>query len=64
MNEDAFQILDCLPYLYKSLQDEEYINFLWETFCANYEKKISIRIYCLPYAFHEFCVFFNMEDKN
>ena len=39
MNEDAFQVLDCLPYLYKSLQDEEYINFLWETFCANYEKE-------------------------
>ena len=39
MNEDSFQILDCLPYLYKSLQDEDYINFLWETFCANYEKE-------------------------
>ena len=39
MNEYAFQILDCLPYINKSLQDEEYINFLWETFCANYEKE-------------------------
>ncbi len=37
MNENAFQILDYLPYLYKSLQDEEYINFLRETVFANYE---------------------------
>jgi len=39
MNEDSFQILDCLPYLYKTTQEGEYINFLWETFCANYEKE-------------------------
>lgn len=39
MNEDAFQILNYLPYLYKTTQEEEYINFLWETFEANYEKE-------------------------
>ncbi len=39
MNEDAFQILDYLPCLYKTTQEEEYINFLWETFEANYEKE-------------------------
>jgi hypothetical protein len=39
MNEDAFQILDCLPYLYKTTQEEEYTNFLWDAFYANYEKE-------------------------
>ena len=39
MNEDAFQILDYLPYLYKTTQEEEYTNFLWDAFYANYEKE-------------------------
>lgn len=39
MNEDAFQILDYLPYQYKTVREEEYINFLWETFEVNYEKE-------------------------
>lgn len=39
MNEDFLQILNYLPYLYKTTQEEEYINFLWETFCVNYEKE-------------------------
>jgi len=37
MNEDSFKILSYLPYLYKTTQEEEYINFLRETFFANYE---------------------------
>lgn len=39
MNEDAFQILNYLPYLYKTTQEEEYINFLWDAFSSNYEKE-------------------------
>jgi hypothetical protein len=39
MNEDAFQILDYLPYQYKTVREEEYINFLWETFEVNSEKE-------------------------
>jgi len=39
MNEDVFKILDYLPYSYKSIQEEEYINFLWDAFYANYEKE-------------------------
>jgi len=39
MNEDAFQILDYLPYLYKTTQEEEYTNFLWDAFYANYKKE-------------------------
>ena len=39
MNEDSFKILNYLPYSYKTTQGAEYINFLWETFCANYEKE-------------------------
>jgi len=39
MNENAFQILNYMPYLYKTVQEEEYINFLWDAFSANYEKE-------------------------
>jgi len=39
MNEDAFKILEYLPYSYKTIQEEEYINFLWDAFYANYEKE-------------------------
>ena len=39
MNEDALQILNCLPYLYKTTQEGEYINFLWDVFYTNYEKE-------------------------
>jgi hypothetical protein len=39
MNEDSFQILNYLPYLYKTTQEEEYINFLWDVFYTNYEKE-------------------------
>ncbi|MBU4511153.1 hypothetical protein KJ830_08925 [bacterium] len=39
MNEDSFKILNHLPYLYKTTQEEEYINFLWDAFYANYEKE-------------------------
>jgi len=39
MNEDSFQILNYLPYLYKTTQEEEYINFLWDAFYTNYEKE-------------------------
>ena len=39
MNEDAFQLLNYMPYLYKTIQEEEYINFLWDAFSTNYEKE-------------------------
>ena len=39
MNEEAFKILNYLPYSYKTIQEEEYINFLWDAFYANYEKE-------------------------
>ena len=39
MNEDSFQILNYLPYLYKTTQEEEYVNFLWDAFYAKYEKE-------------------------
>jgi hypothetical protein len=39
MNEDSFKILNYLPYLYKTTQEGEYINFLWDAFYANYEKE-------------------------
>jgi len=39
MNEDSFKILNYLPYLYKTTQEEEYINFLWDVFYTNYEKE-------------------------
>ena len=38
MKEDAFQILNYMP-LYKTIQEEEYISFLWDAFSANYEKE-------------------------
>jgi len=39
MNEDSFKILNYLPYSYKTTQEGEYINFLWDAFYANYEKE-------------------------
>jgi len=39
MNEDTFQIFNYMPYLHKTFQEEEYINFLWDAFSANYEKE-------------------------
>ena len=39
MNEDSLKISNYLPYLYKTTQEEEYINFLWDAFYANYEKE-------------------------
>jgi len=39
MNEYSFQILNYLLYLYKTTQEEEYINFLWDAFSVNYEKE-------------------------
>jgi len=38
MNEDALQILNYMP-LYETIQEEEYINFLWDAFLTNYEKE-------------------------
>jgi hypothetical protein len=37
MNEDALLIFDYLPLNYKSIQEEEYIQFLWDSFSSNYE---------------------------
>jgi len=39
MNEDSFKIFNYLPCSYKTAQEEEYINFLWDAFYANYEKE-------------------------
>ena len=39
MIDDSFQILNYLSYLYKTTQEEEYINFLWDVFYTNYEKE-------------------------
>jgi len=27
------------PYLYKTTQEKEYVNFLWDAFYVNYEKE-------------------------
>jgi len=35
MNEDAFQILNCMPYLYKTIQEEE----LWDAFMLKRKEK-------------------------
>lgn len=35
--EEAYQIFDYLPLSYKTEKEQEYINFLRETFEANYE---------------------------
>lgn len=32
--DEAYEIFDYLPLSYKSEKDQEYINFLWETFVA------------------------------
>ena len=37
MNDDALIIFDYLPLNYKSTQEEEYIQFLWDSFSSNYE---------------------------
>lgn len=39
MNEDSYLILDYLPFSYKTKFEDEYINFLWDTFQSNYENK-------------------------
>ncbi len=39
MNEDAYKILDYLPFLPKTTQEQEYIDFLWDSFKSNYENE-------------------------
>lgn len=37
--EDAYPIFDFLPISYRSEEEAEYIQFLWETFVKNYESE-------------------------
>ncbi len=37
--EDAYQILDYLPVSYKSEGEQEYIDFLWDSFESNYRNE-------------------------
>lgn len=37
--EEAWQILDYLPNSFKTEKEQEYINFLWESFTSNYENE-------------------------
>lgn len=39
MIEDAQRILEYLPISFRNETEQEYINFLWETFVTNYEAK-------------------------
>ena len=37
--DEAYQILDYLPRSFKTEKEQEYINFLWESFISNYENE-------------------------
>lgn len=37
--EEAWQILEYLPRSFKTEKEQEYINFLWESFASNYENE-------------------------
>ncbi|MBV6452085.1 MAG: hypothetical protein MHPDNHAH_02836 [Anaerolineales bacterium] len=39
MVEDAQRIFDYLPISFRNETEQEYVNFLWETFVANYESE-------------------------
>jgi len=39
MSEDAYKILDYLPYSYKTKQEQVYIEFLWDSFESNYKNQ-------------------------
>lgn len=53
--EEAWQILDYLPRSFKTEKEQEYINFLWESFTSNYENgKYQFAFL----AFHMLCMSF------
>jgi len=39
MNEDAYKIHGFMPYLFKTEQEQEYIDFLWDSFQSNYKNQ-------------------------
>jgi hypothetical protein len=60
MNDDALEILNFLPFSFKTQQEQEYVKFLWETFETNYlNKKYQFAYLAYHMLFMSF-VYFNI----
>ena len=60
MIEDAYEILDYLPYSYKSTTEQDYINFLWDSFQSNFnDEKYQFSLLAYHMLFMSF-VYFNI----
>jgi len=63
--EEAWQILDYLPRSFKTEKEQEYINFLWESFASNYEnEKYQFAFLAFHMLFMSFVYFIIWQIKH
>ena len=60
--EEAYEILDYLPIRFKQRNEQEYIEFLWDSFQSNYEnEKYQFSFIAYHMLFMSFVYFFKSE---
>ena len=63
--EEAWQILEYLPRSFKTEKEQEYINFLWESFTSNYENgKYQFAFLAFHMLFMSFVYFIIWQIKH